>query len=62
MYTFITRRARISHGPADKMVLWVVLKDGVEVMTGRYKPDLERWIDWDRNGRIGLSCMWRQQC
>lgn len=44
-YTFTTRRARFCKGPHDKMILWVVLRDGVEVMTGRYKPDLERWIE-----------------
>ena len=58
-YTYTTRRARSCYGPHDKQVLWVVLKDGVEVMTGRYKPDLERWVDWDRCGQVGLSCMHR---
>jgi hypothetical protein len=45
VYTFTTRPARFCYGPHDRMVLHVVLKDGVEVMTGRHKPDLERWVE-----------------
>jgi len=43
--TYATRRATFCHGPYDRMVMHIVLRDGKEVMSSRHPSDLVAWVE-----------------